>query len=162
LELPTLSEKRLLRLVSVTALYMAQGIGGGVVLISLPAVMAAAELDVAKIGGFMGAVVIPWGLKFFFAPFMDRFTFLSLGRRRPWVLIGILLSAIGYLLMGLVINPFENLHLLLMATMLGFGSTALMDVAVDGMVVDIMPEEEQAQANGLMWGGKVFGTALAA
>ena len=162
LALPTLSEKRLLRLVSVTALYMAQGIGMGVVIFSLPAVMAAADMDVAKISGFMGAVMIPWALKFIFAPFMDRFSFLSLGRRRPWVLIGILLSSVGYLLMGLVSDPFENLHLLLTATMLCFGSTALMDVAVDGMVVDIMPEEEQAQANGLMWGGKVFGTALAA
>jgi hypothetical protein len=40
------------------------------------------DLNVAEISGFMGLVMIPWGLKFFFAPFMDRFSFLSLGRRR--------------------------------------------------------------------------------
>ena len=160
--LPTLTENRFLRLFSVTALYMSQGIGMGVVIISLPAVMAAADLEVAQISGFMGVVLIPWALKFFFAPFMDRFTFLSLGRRRPWVIIGILLPACCYFLTSLVSNPFDNLMLFLLATTCSFGGTAVMDVAIDGMVVDIMNEKEQAKANGLMFGGKVFGTAIAA
>ena len=160
--LPALTENRFLRLFSVTALYMSQGIGMGVVIISLPAVMAAADLEVSQISGFMGVVLIPWAAKFFFAPFMDRFSFLSLGRRRPWVLIGILLPAVCYFITGLIDNPFENLLLFLIATTFSFGGTAVMDVAIDGMVVDIMTEEEQAKANGLMFGGKVFGTALAA
>ncbi|MDA9764110.1 MAG: MFS transporter [Opitutales bacterium] len=160
--LPSLSENRYLRLLSVAALYMSQGIGMGVVIISLPAVMAAAELDVTDISLFTGVVLMPWAAKFFLGPFMDRYVILSLGRRRPWVLIGILLPALCYLGTSLINSPFDNFWLFLTATAFSFGGTAVMDVAIDGMVVDIMSEEEQAQANGLMFGGKVFGTALAA
>ena len=63
--LPSLSENRYLRLLSVAALYMSQGIGMGVVIISLPAVMAAAELDVTDISLFTGVVLMPWAAKFF-------------------------------------------------------------------------------------------------
>ena len=159
--MPTLTENRFLRLFSVTLLYMSQGIGTGVIILSLPAVMAEAELDIKDISLFTGVVVMPWALKFFLAPFMDRYVFLSLGRRRPWVLIGILLPATCYLVTSMIANPFENFRLFLAATTFSFGGTAVMDVAIDGMVVDIMTEQEQAQANGLMFGGKVFGTALA-
>lgn len=160
--LPTLTENRFLRLFSVMALYISQGIGMGVVIISLPAVMAAADLSVEQISLFTGVVLIPWGFKFVLAPFMDRYTYLAMGRRRPWVIVGILLPAFCYFAASLINDPLENLTLFLVATTCCFGGTAIMDVAIDGMVVDIMTEKEQAQANGLMFGGKVFGTAIAA
>ena len=158
--LPTLTDHRFLRLFTVTVLYLSQGIGMGVIVVALPPYMAAQGLELAVIGPFMATIMAPWVLKFFFAPFMDRFTLLSLGRRRPWVLLGTVITAAGYLLMALVDTPFENLSLLLFAGMVSTTGTAIMDVAVDGMVIDIAPPEEHAQANGLMWGGKVVGTGL--
>ena len=38
---------------------------------------------------------------------------------------------------------------------------AFQDVATDGMAVDVIPINEQARANGLMWGTKIVGTSLA-
>ena len=37
---------------------------------------------------------------------------------------------------------------------------AFQDVATDGMAVELVPEDQQARANGLMWGSKVIGVAL--
>jgi len=36
---------------------------------------------------------------------------------------------------------------------------AFQDVAVDGMVIDVVPVDEQARVNGVMWGGKTLGIA---
>lgn len=160
--LPTLSENRFLRFFTVTALYMAQGIVMGVIIISLPAVLAAEGLTATQVGSFVGLVMLPWSFKILFAPLMDRFTVIAMGRRRPWILVGIIVSAIGYFGMGSIQNPTENLPLLIAMGMVAVGCSALMDVSVDGMVVDILPTKEQALANGLMWGGKVLGTAITA
>ena len=36
---------------------------------------------------------------------------------------------------------------------------AFQDVATDGMAIDIIPVEQQARANGFMWGAKIIGTS---
>ena len=37
--------------------------------------------------------------------------------------------------------------------------SAFQDVATDAMAIDILPKEEQARANGLMWGSKTLGVS---
>lgn len=58
--------------------------------------------------------------------------------------------------MAYVPDPLNNLTLLMAA---GFAVSffgAFQDVATDGMAVDIIPLNQQARANGLMWGSKVI------
>jgi len=38
--------------------------------------------------------------------------------------------------------------------------TVIQDIAVDGMAIDILPSNQQARANGVMWGSKVIGKSL--
>ena len=38
--------------------------------------------------------------------------------------------------------------------------SAFQDVAVDGLAIDILPVNQQARANGLMWGSETMGIAL--
>jgi PAT family beta-lactamase induction signal transducer AmpG len=35
----------------------------------------------------MGIILLPWSLKLINGPIMDRWSFLAMGRRRPWVLL---------------------------------------------------------------------------
>lgn len=119
-------------------------------------------LSALKVSGFAGMIMLPWGLKVIVAPIMDRVTFISMGRRRPWVITGLTFASLGYVAMGLISDPLNHFTSFMIAGMVASGCTALMDVAVDGMAVEIVPSEEQTQANGLMWGGKVFGTAITA
>jgi len=102
---------------------------------------------------------LPWTLKLFYAPFMERYSFLPMGRRRPWVILGTTGGALGYVAMALIADPLTNLGLLTGVMVAGSLFLALQDVSIDALTIDIVPLREQPRANGLMWGGKVLGGA---
>ena len=158
--LPALSENKWLRLALVTALYAAQGIQMGLMMVAIPAYLAGQQASAAMIGGFIGASLLPWSLKILTGPIMDRYGFLPMGRRRPWVLFGLFGAIVGYLVMGLIDQPLEHFMLFTIAAVVVSSFTAFLDVAIDGMAIDIFPLDEQPQANSFMWGGKVIGSAL--
>lgn len=157
--LPALSENTYLRYFNFIALYVAQGIPEGMLLFGIPAWMAMNGKTPGEIGGFVAAFGLPWSLKFFVAPLMDRFTYLPMGRRRPWVIFGQLGLVSSFLALAFVPDPLNNMGLLLTAGfVIGFFG-AFQDVATDGMAIDIVPTNQQARANGLMWGSKIIGTS---
>ena len=86
--LPSLSENTFLRYFTFAALYVAQGIPEGLLWYGIPAWLAMNGKSPAEIGSYVAVVGIPWSLKILNAPIMDRFTFLAMGRKRPWVLFG--------------------------------------------------------------------------
>ncbi len=157
--LPALSESRSLRLTTVTAMYVAQGIQIGLLVVALPAYMASQGVSAVAIGGFISALILPWTLKMFYAPFMERYTFLAMGRRRPWVILGTLGGATGYFTMSLIADPLGHLGLLTGVMVAGSLFLALQDISTDALTIDVVPLDEQPRANGLMWGGKVLGGA---
>lgn len=94
---------------------------------------------------------------------MDRFSFPPMGRRRPWVLLA-QIGIVAALLLIAVIAPDPNASFMLLAG-LGFCANffgAFQDVAVDGMAIDILEEDERARANAFMFGGQVVGVSGAA
>jgi PAT family beta-lactamase induction signal transducer AmpG len=156
-ELPALSENTFLRYFTFAALYVAQGIPEGLLWYAMPAWLAMNGKTPIEIGSYVAVIGIPWSLKILNAPFMDRFTFLAMGRRRPWVLFGQLGLILSFLSMSLIVDPLNNLSFLMM---LGFAVSFFevsQDIAVDGMAIDILPVDQQARANGLMWGSKTLG-----
>ncbi len=156
---PALTEHTWLRYAAFTALYAAQGFPYGLLSIAVPAYMAQQGLTPAQIGSYMGIILLPWSLKLINGPLMDRWTLLVMGRRRPWVLLaqtGMIATSFALILLP---DPFQHLAWL---TALGFilnFFTAFQDVATDGMAIEIIPVEQQARANGFMWGGKTLGYA---
>ena len=137
--LPALSESRPLRLFTVTAMYVAQGIQVGLLIIALPAYMAAQGVSAVAIGGFISALILPWTLKLFYAPFMERYSFLPMGRRRPWVILGTLGGAMGYIAMSLIPDPLGQLGLLTGTMVAGSLFLALQDVSTDALTIDVVP-----------------------
>lgn len=155
-----LSESALLRYFTFSSLYGAQGIPEGLTFFAIPAWMAMQGKSPTEIGSFIGIIGIPWSFKILIAPLMDRYTFLPMGRKRPWVLIGQLGLIISLLCASLINDPINNLSLLMVAGFFISFFGATQDVAVDGMAIDIVPINEQARANGLMWGSKTVGISL--
>jgi PAT family beta-lactamase induction signal transducer AmpG len=158
--LPALSESSLLRYIAFSILYVAQGIPYGLLWYSIPAWLAMNAKTPGEIGGYIAVLGIPWSFKIINAPFMDRFTYLAMGRRRIWILIGQAGLIVSLLVMAFISNPLDNLIWLMI---LGFTNnffTVIQDIAVDGMAVDILPADQQARANGVMWGSKVVGKSL--
>ena len=156
-ELPALSENTFLRYFSFAALYVAQGIPEGLLWYAIPAWLAMNGKSPAEIGSYVAIIGIPWSLKIINAPIMDRFTYLAMGRRRPWVLFGQLGLILSFLSMSLIINPLNNLPVLMALGFIVSFFEVSQDIAVDGMAIDILPIDQQARANGLMWGSKTLG-----
>ena len=157
--LPALSESATLRYFSLAILYVAQGIPEGMTILGIPAWMAANGKTPAEIGGYTAIIFIPFSFKVLAAPFMERFTFLPMGRRRPWMILGQSGIAATFMAMSLLPDPLDNLTLL---TALGFCLSVFItfqDIATDALVIDIVPLDQQARANAFMWGAKVVGTA---
>ncbi len=157
---PALSENTVLRYFNFIALYVAQGIPEGMAFFGIPAWMAMNGKTPGEIGGFVAAVGLPWSFKIVVAPLMDRFTYLPMGRRRPWVLCGQLGLMASFIAMAFVPDPLHNMSLFMASGFcIGFFG-AFQDVATDGMAIDIIPVNQQARANGLMWGAKIIGTSV--
>lgn len=157
--LPALSDHTFFRYFNFIALYVAQGIPEGMAFYGIPAWMAMNGKTPAEIGSFVAAVGLPWSFKIVVAPLMDRFTYLPMGRRRPWVLFGQLGLIASFIAMAFVPDPLNNLNLFMAAGFaVGFFG-AFQDVATDGMAIDIVPINQQARANGYMWGAKIIGTS---
>lgn len=152
-----LAENAVLRYLNFSALYIAQGIPDGITYFAIPAWLAMNGKSALEIASFVGVIGIPWSFKILIAPLMDRFTLLSMGRKRPWVIIGQIGLIISFINIGLVPDPLNNLPALMIAGFFISFFGAFQDVATDGMAVDVIPPNEQARANGLMWGSKTIG-----
>ncbi len=155
-----LTENPVLRYLTFSALYLAQGIPEGITFFAIPAWLAMNNKTPMEIASFVAVISIPWSFKILVAPLMDRFTILSMGRKRPWVIFGQLGLIVAFLAIGLVHDPLNNLNGLMIAGFFISFFGAFQDVATDGMVIDVVPINEQARANGLMWGTKIIGTSL--
>ena len=118
-------------------------------------------VSAAEIGVFVAIIGIPWSFKILAAPFMDRFTYLVMGRRKPWILFGQFGLMASFLLMAFIPDPLNHLNLLAAAGFLVNLFTIFQDIAVDGLAIDIVPDDQQARANGLMWGSKTVGKSIA-
>ncbi len=67
-------------------MYFAQGIPQGLLAIAIPAWLASQGVSAADIGSYLAVIVLPWAFKLVTGPLMDRYEFLPMGRRRPWVI----------------------------------------------------------------------------
>jgi PAT family beta-lactamase induction signal transducer AmpG len=169
-----MSESKTLRLAAFASCYFAQGVPmgappaahsprltvtraappplwlAGLMGTALPAfLLGPMAISTADVAGFRAVAALPWGLKVFVAPLMDIFMCRRFGVRRPWVMAaqsGLICALIGF---GYLSSDSEGAINLTVLTILGllvntFSSTQ--DVAVDGMAISILQEEETGQA----------------
>ncbi|MCW8812645.1 MAG: MFS transporter [Chlorobium sp.] len=64
---------------------------------------------------------------------------------------------LSFLSMSLIIDPLNHLPVLMALGFIVSFFEVSQDIAVDGMAIDILPVDQQARANGLMWGSKTLG-----
>lgn len=155
--LPALSESRRLRLWGFFLMYFSQGVPFGLVQVAIPAWLAANGASAGQVGFFIATAMLPWSLKLVNGLVMDRFCYSPMGRRRAWI-IGSQVAMIAAFLVTAIIAPGPEEITLLAGLAFAFNLCgAVNDVAIDGMAVDILPEEEREKVNGFMFGGQVIG-----
>ena len=117
-----------------------------------------------NVGSYASAVIIstiiitPWFIKFVFGLLTDNYPIGRLGRRKPYLIIATLISAIGWLTLGL--HKEADLLFILSGLMLALGS-AIADTTIDGQVVEITPQKFAGRMQGIAWGSRGLGIGLA-
>jgi len=158
----TLASNARVRYATGSIMYFAQGIPQGLLAIAIPVWLASQGVGAGDIGSYLAVIVLPWAFKLVTGPLMDRYEFLPMGRRRPWVLSAQLGLSLSLLALTLIERPAEQIGLLMIVGVLINSFAATQDVAVDGMSIDLTPVREQGRLNAFMSFGKSIGWASTA
>ncbi|WP_305095912.1 MFS transporter [Croceibacterium aestuarii] len=152
-----LTENPFMRLATVFVFYIFEGVPMGLFYVAIPAFMANTGAGTTEIATVVTAFSLPWTLKLMNGFLMDRYTFLPMGRRRIWIVGSQSVMALS-LLIAAFFNPVgTDTALLSVLAFVVSTATTFQDVSIDSLVVDIMNEDEQAKAGGIMFGAQTFG-----
>jgi PAT family beta-lactamase induction signal transducer AmpG len=155
-----IAERRVLRLVVLCGLYVAQGLPYGFVTVTLAAYLAGAGSSTDEVGSLIAWTTAPWAFKWVWGPVVDRFARSTMGRRRPWILGAQSMMVITAASMIALPGLRENFDTLLWLVLAHNVFASLQDVSVDALAVDLLPEEDRGFANGLMYGCSYLGVAI--
>jgi MFS transporter, putative signal transducer len=144
---------------TIGGLYVGQSIVGGVTFSALPSVLRARGISLDHIG-LTYLAVLPWVLKFLWAPALERYRLPRSGpsRSRSIVLIGGLISASGLVLAGFV-GPANVWPILATFIVIAFAASTV-DIACDGHAVESLSQQHHGWGNAAQVGGAYLGAAI--
>ncbi len=157
-----LADTRWQRTSLLCALYVAQGAPWGFMTIAVVSFLTSKGISIGEAGALSAWVLLPWTFKLIWAPVIDSVTIRSMGRRRSWIIGAEVMMALTLLTLLGMGDLTTRLPLLGAMFFLHNCFASLQDVATDALAVDILPHEEQAVTNGLMWGSKLVGKGAGA
>lgn len=139
-------------------LYIAEGIPVGFFGQALPVLMRKQGWSLTQIG-LSSLLILPWALKFLWAPLVDRHGSSRFGRRRSWIIplqitSALLLIALGSLGSGHGLTPL--LAVVFLVNLL----TATQDIATDALAVDLLDVRSRGISNGVQAAGYRVGMLL--
>lgn len=152
-----LTENPFLRLATVFIFYIFEGVPMGMFYLAVPAWMATEGATAPQIAAVVGSFSLPWTLKLVNGFFMDRYTYLPMGRRRIWIIGSQSLMALGLLACAIIAPEARDIALLSFFAFVISAATTFQDVSIDSLIVDIMDEKDQAKSGGIMFGAQILG-----
>ena len=147
------------RLAAFFLLYMTEGIPLGFTATAIGTQMRRQGLSPEMIGAFVGSLYLPWAFKWIAGPFVDTFSSDRFGRRRLWIFL-MQLGMAATLLVAWPVDFVKNLGLFTIIIAVHNSFAAVMDVAIDALACNVLPEEERGIANGFMFGGASVGQTI--
>ena len=132
------------------SLYWAQGLPVGFMTHALPVVLRAQGVSLAHIGGF-GLLMLPWAIKVFWAPWVDKFGSDRIGHYRSWILPTQLLTVVILIILSFLpihtLNQPSYLLAFFVALFVMNSTGATQDIATDGLAVSILKGDQQHWGN---------------
>lgn len=159
---PVLAESRWLRTTTLCALYFAQGVPTGFVMVALLAILSERGATAAQTAGLVTLAFMPWSFKLIWGPTIDRFRTRQYGNRRPWIVFAQLMMAATLLvpIIGWDLDSAVTITTLGVLFFVHNCFASLQDVATDGLAVDLLEDSESGRVNGFMWGAKMLGFSV--
>lgn len=134
--------KTRVKLLWVGLLYVAQGFPFGIFNECIPVYLRVHGISLREIG-FFSLLGLPWSIKVFWAPLVDRF-----GRFQVWIAASLL--AMAGLLFAMPAVDMTQPTAILWIIFLGFTvASATQDVAIDGYTIGLLDKHEIGTANGI-------------
>jgi PAT family beta-lactamase induction signal transducer AmpG len=156
----TLVDSYRARVLTLSALYVAQGVPWGFITVTMVTFLAAEGADAGELAYLLTLGTLPWSFKFLWGPVIDRFQIPELGRRRPWILIA-QTGMIALLVTMLLVPDLTNNISLLGALFFVYNVfTALQDVSTDALAVDVLQSHEFERVNSYMFTAKSLGGVI--
>lgn len=148
---------RLSRLVLLALLYVAQALPLGFFVIAMPAIMRSRGASLEQVG-LLGALALPFLLKFLWAPLVDRYGSAA-GHYRSWLLW---LQGLAVLTVAAIsrLDPLADWRVLLGLGAIFMVLAATQDVATDGLAVRLLWQGDRGLGNGVQVGGYYLGQIL--
>lgn len=140
-------------------LYVCEGLPLGFATMAVTSELRREGVGPAAIGAFIAALLVPWSLKWLGGPIVDGVRSRRFGHRRAWIL-GCQLAMVATLAALSRISVSAQIGMATAIFVVHNLFAALQDVAIDGLAVSSIPNEERGLANALMYVGMMCGQAL--
>lgn len=156
----TMTDSYRARVITLCALYVAQGIPWGFITVTFVTFLAARGVGASELALLLTLGTLPWSVKFLWGPVIDRYQIPTYGRRRPWIL----LAQTGMMLMlGAMLfvpDPTNNVRTIAIMFLIYNIFTSLQDVSTDALAVDVLQPHEVEKVNSYMFTSKTVGGAI--
>lgn len=119
------------------------------------------DLSFSLIGIVGGITLLPFILKIFIGLLSDRVNLFRGGHRKPYILIGLVLQTLAFLLVP-QFNPNTQFSLYLTMMILAALGMSTYDTTTDGLSIDTTPEQDRGLVQGLMVGGRALSAVITA
>ena len=133
------------RVAWLASLYLVQGLPFGFQANALAVLLRQQGISLTHIA-LTSVLALPWSLKALWAPFVDKHWVASIGKRRSWIL-----PMQALLMLAMMVSAFlplsEGVTPILVLVLLMNLFAATMDIAVDGLAVDILQASELGIGN---------------
>ncbi|HEX3134846.1 MAG TPA: MFS transporter [Planctomycetota bacterium] len=118
------------------------------------------QLTPEQIGAAVAWARLPWALKLLWGPIIDRYVGGVQGRRRPFILAG--QALLGAFVLALAVVPKEVEWLGVLATLVFLANAAatVQNVALNGLCVDLVVQNQLGRTNAVIWATKSIGVAI--
>lgn len=153
------------RLLLITALYVTQALPIGLFERAFPILLYREGISLQN-AGLVRLVLLPWALKFLWAPWVDRIGSARFGMRKSWIVplqlaaAGITLSMLAADLHALTDPAGSTLRWILLAVLLLNFLCATQDIATDGLAYKLLRYADRGPGNGLQAAGYQLGLVL--
>ena len=153
----TLVDSYRARVLTLCALYIAQGIPFGFMTVTFVTFLAAEGFSAKELALLLTLGTLPWSLKFIWGPMIDRYQYRPMGRRRPWILVAQSGMILVLTCMVLFIDPEKDIKLIAYAFLFYNIFVSIQDVSTDALAVDVLKPHEIEKVNSYMFTSKTLG-----
>lgn len=142
--------------------YFIQGINQSMFAVIVPIylILELGAVSGADIAFLTSTVLMPFAIKFIYGMLSDKYALKNFGRRKPWIIIPVIISGLIWILIPFIITKSTAYLIFIVGGVLIVLGVAIADTAIDGLILDITPKAKLGRVQGTCWGIRSVGIII--